>query len=331
MHIPDGFIDAKTAIATGVIATVGLGIALTSVRRTVPSCRIPLIGLAAAFVFAAQMLNFPVAGGTSGHLIGAVLVTVLLGPNAAVLVLSAVLILQCFMFADGGVTALGANIFNMALIAPSVGYGFYTAIRRIAGDGLRSRLFATAFASWCSTVAASIVCAGQLALSGTAAWGVCFTVMTGVHMLIGIGEAFITTLVVAGVARVRPELFFERSQSDLHPRYGELTVYGLLVSLGLCVFVAPFACGWPDGLEKVAAALGFEYKATQSPVFGSPFPEYAVPAVKSAAVSTVIAGCIGIVVAFVLAYLLARFLTPQGKSGAGLKSEDDSCHAAPSA
>ena len=123
MHIPDGFLDARTAVATGVLATAGLGLALAGVRRTVPPRRIPLIGLAAAFVFAAQMLNFPVAGGTSGHLIGAVLAAVLLGPSAAVLVMSAVLILQCLMFADGGVTALGANLFSMALVAPAVGYG----------------------------------------------------------------------------------------------------------------------------------------------------------------------------------------------------------------
>ena len=331
MHIPDGFIDAKTAVATAAIAVVGLGVALASVRRTVPPRRVPLIGLAAAFVFAAQMLNFPVAGGTSGHLIGAVLAAVLLGPSAAVLVLSAVLILQCFMFADGGVTALGANMFNMALVAPCVGYGVYVAVRRIAGDGLRSRLLATAFAAWCSTVAASIACAGQLALSGTVAWGVSFPAMTGVHMLIGVGEALITTLVVLAVARVRPELFLERPQVDFQPRYGELTAYGLLVSLGLAAFVAPFACGWPDGLEKVAASLGFEHKAAQTPMLASPLPDYAVPGIKSAVFSTVIAGCVGTVIAFLLAYLLARFLTPQGKSGTGLKSGGDSCCASPSA
>jgi cobalt/nickel transport system permease protein len=263
-------------------------------------------------VFAAQMLNFPVAGGTSGHLVGAVLAAVLLGPSAAIIVMSAALILQCLMFADGGLTALGANLFNMALVAPGVGYLIYRLVQRLAGDGLRSRLLATAFASWCSIVAAAIACAGQLALSGTVAWAASFPAMTAVHMLIGIGEALMTTLVVAAVARVRPELIIERSQADFQPRYRELIVYGLLVCLGLAVFVAPFACGWPDGLEKVAATLGFEHKA-QTPVVSAPLADYVVPGVHSVVLSTVIAGCAGTVIAFALAYVLARFLTPRTK------------------
>lgn len=324
MHIPDGFLDAKTAVATGAMAAVGLGFALSSVRRTLPPRRVPLLGLAAAFVFAAQMLNFPVAGGTSGHLIGAVLTAVLLGPSAAVLVMSAVLVLQCFMFADGGVTALGANIFNMALVAPVVGYGVYRLVGRMGGTGLRSRLCATAFASWCSTVVASIACAGQLALSGTVAWGVAFPAMAGTHMLIAVGEALITTLVVAAVARMRPELFFERAPSGLPARYGELTAYGLLVSLGLVVFVVPFASHWPDGLRKVSAVLGFEQKAAKTPALLSPLSDYTVPGVRSAELSVVIAGCVGTVIAFLLAYLLARFLTPQRNSGANTKSGGNS-------
>jgi cobalt/nickel transport system permease protein len=309
MHIPDGFIDGKTALATGVIAAAGLGVALASVRRRAAARRIPLIGLAAAFVFAAQMLNFPVAGGTSGHLIGAVLAAVLLGPGAAIVVMSAVVILQCFMFADGGVTALGANLFNMALVAPGVGYVIYTTVRRLTGRGLRSCLLATAFASWCSVVAAAIACAGELALSGTVAWAASFSAMTVVHMLIGMGETVITTLVVAAVARMRPDLLLERSQVDFRPRYHELALYGLLICLGLALFVAPFACGWPDGLEKVAASLGFAHKAP-TPVFSSPLADYTIPRMQSAAWSVALAGCAGTFIAFVFAYLLARLLTP---------------------
>jgi cobalt/nickel transport system permease protein len=319
VHIPDGFIDVKTAVATGAIAAVGLGFALSSVRRTLPPRRVPLLGLSAAFVFAAQMLNFPVAGGTSGHLIGAVLTAVLLGPSAAILVMSAVLILQCFMFADGGVTALGANMFNMALVAPVVGYGVYRLVDRIGGAGLRSRLCATAFASWCSTVAASIACAGQLAWSGTVAWGVAFPAMAGTHMLIAVGEALITTLVVAAVTRMRPELLLERSQSSLQARYRELIAYGLLVSLGLVVFVAPFASHWPDGLRKVAANLGFEQRAARASGLSSLLSDYTVPGIRSAELSIVIAGCLGTVMAFVLAYVLARLLTPQRDPGANTK------------
>lgn len=314
MHIPDGFVDGRTALAAGALAAAGLGVALRDVRRTFPPRRVPLIGLAAAFVFAAQMLNFPVAGGTSGHLIGAVLAVVLLGPSAAVLVMSTVLILQCFMFADGGVTALGANVFNMALVAPGVGYAVFAVVRRIAGESRRGLLLATAFASWCSTVAAAVACAGQLAASGTVAWGVALPAMAGVHMLIGVGEAVITTLVIAAVAGVRPELLRESAPAERRPRYAELAAHGLLVALGLAVFVAPFASGWPDGLERVAAALGFQ-SAARAPQLAAPLPEYVVPGLGSAVSSTVIAGSVGTLLAFGLAYLLARLLTPPGAAG----------------
>ncbi|MDI6808572.1 MAG: energy-coupling factor ABC transporter permease [Candidatus Eisenbacteria bacterium] len=327
MHIPDGFIDAKTALASSAIAAAGLGIALARVRRAVPPQRIPLIGLASAFVFAAQMLNFPVAGGTSGHLIGAVLAAVLLGPSAAILVISSVLFLQCFMFADGGVTVLGANIFNMGIVAPGLGYAIYVLVRRAAGSGLRVRLLGTAFAAWCSIVAASIACAAELALSGTVAWRVAFPAMVNIHMVIGIGETLITTLVVAGVCRVRPELLMEDRQPNLRTNYAELVAYGLLISLGLVIFVSPFASKWPDGLEKVAELFGFEHRAATRPVVASPFPDYTMPGENSAVLSTLVVGCVGTVAAFVFAYLLARFLTPRSRPDDGRQSGGDADHA----
>jgi cobalt/nickel transport system permease protein len=311
MHTPDGFLDAKTALATGALAAAGVGLALRTVSRTAPPSRIPLIGVAAAFVFAAQMLNFPVAGGTSGHLLGAVLAAVLLGPGAAVLAMTSVLILQCFLFADGGVTALGANVFNMALVAPVVGYAAYRLTSRALGDTLRARLAGTAFGAWCSTVAAAVACAGQLALSGTVPWRTAFPAMTGIHMVIAVGEALITTLVVAAVARARPDLLERGASTAGRGGLAPLVGYGALVALGLAVFVAPFTSSWPDGLERVAAALGFESRAAGSRPMSAPFPDYAVPGVSSGALSTMLAGAIGTAIAFALAYLLARALTPR--------------------
>jgi cobalt/nickel transport system permease protein len=308
MHIPDGFLDGKTALAGGAMAALGLGVALRGVRRTLPPGRVPLIGLAAAFVFAAQLLNFPVGGGTSGHLVGATLVAVLLGPSAAVVVMSTVLILQCLMFADGGLTALGANVFNMALVAPVAGYGVYRGVGAVSRDGLRGRLVATGFAAWVSTVGAAVVCAGELAASGTVAWRVAFPAMAGVHMVIGLGEAAITTLVIAALARARPELLPDPA-TEPGPRYAALAAYGLLLSLGLVVFVAPFASGWPDGLAKVAAALGFAARETQ--VAPAPLPGYAVPGLGVSVSGTVLAGTLGTAAAFAAAYLLARVLTPR--------------------
>jgi cobalt/nickel transport system permease protein len=309
MHIPDGFLDPKTAIASGVVAATGLGIAIRQVKRTLPSSRIPQMGLASAFVFAAQMLNFPVAGGTSGHLIGAVLVSVLLGPSAAVIIMSSVLILQCLMFADGGITALGANMFNMAIVAPLIGFGVYQLTRKIFGSSEQVRFTAIAFASWLSTVAASIACAGQLATSGTANWRVVFPAMAGIHMLIGVGEAIITTLVVAAVMKLSPGMIYNLDNRHTQTDFRQLNGYGLVVALGLVLFVAPFASSWPDGLEKVAETFGFSGAASSTALVPSPLADYGIPGVSSSAVSTILAGVIGTLVAFLLSYTLARVVT----------------------
>jgi cobalt/nickel transport system permease protein len=315
MHIPDGFLDAKTAAATGALAVGGLALALRQVRLRLPRRRVPLMGLAAAFVFAAQMLNFPVAGGTSGHLVGGVLTAVLLGPSAAVVVMSAVLIVQCFLFADGGVLALGANLFNMALVSTVGGYGIYRVARRMAG-GLRGLVFASAFAGWCGTVLAALGCTGELAWSGTVAWRVAFPAMANIHMLIGLGEALITALVVVGIARARPELVEDGAPPPLRERCAEFAGFGLLIALGLALLVSPFACEWPDGLEKIAATLGFDRKAMEHSVVSSPLAGYQWPGMKSAVWATALAGAIGTVVVFVLALVLARVLAPKSKDDA---------------
>jgi cobalt/nickel transport system permease protein len=339
MHIPDGFLNLKTAAATGVLAATGLGLALRQARQSVPARRVPLLGLSAAFVFAAQMLNFPVAGGTSGHLIGGVLTAALLGPSAAVIVISAVLIVQCFLFADGGMTALGANIFNMALVGGVGGWAVYYLLSR-AVKGLFGRIFAAVLAAWVSTVVASIACAGELAASGTIQWSVAFPAMAGVHMLIGIGEGAITALVLAAIARSRPELLglaaplgmMPAPSGDLSPanapalpspaalgtmgkeKVAGLVVLGLVISLGLALFVAPFACSWPDGLDKTAELLGFKDKEAAGRLIAAPVPDYKMPGISSQGLATALAGAAGTIFAFGLAWGLARVLVPKAKA-----------------
>ena len=266
-----------------------------------PPRRVPLLGLGAAFVFAAQMVNFPVVGGTSGHLIGGTLIAAWLGLPAAIIVMTTVLVAQCFLFADGGVTALGANLFNMAVVAPVVGCTVFRGVGRWL-PGLRGQVAAVAFAGWCSTVAAALGCAGQLAWSGTVAWAVAFPAMTGIHLLIGLGEGALSALVFYAVAKARPELAAGAATTSRRGFVG----YGLLVALGVALFVAPFACPWPDGLEAVAAKLGFEHAAREP--LAAPLADYAMPGVGSAGVATALAGLVGALVAFGLAVLLSRWL-----------------------
>ncbi len=307
MHIPDGFLDARTAtVATG-ISLAGVGFALRRARRGVPPRRVPLMGLTAAFVFAAQMLNFPVAGGTSGHLMGGVLVAVLLGPSAAAVVMTAVLIVQSLLFADGGLLALGANVLNMALAAPLFGYAVYRLVRG-ALRGERGRFVAVFFAAWCSTVLAATLCAGELAWSGVTAWPAVFPAMANVHMVIGLGEGLITALVIAAVRRIRPELLEDAAPSGGGQR--EAIAYGLLLALGLAIFVAPFASPWPDGLERVAETLGLEHRAAASPALASPWADYRWGGIESAAAATALAGAVGTVLVFALALVLAHALVP---------------------
>jgi cobalt/nickel transport system permease protein len=309
VHIPDGFLDAKTAATTAALSALAIGASLRQVKRELPPRKIPLLGLAAAFLFAAQMVNFPVAGGTSGHLLGGTLIAVLLGPSAAILVVTTVLIVQCLLFADGGLTALGANIFNMAVIGSTGGYAIYRLMSRVL-PAARGRVTALAFAGWCSAVLASISCAGQLAWSGTLPWSAGFPAMVTVHMLIGLGEGAISALVFLAVQRTRPDLVADANGPDAPQRAGELLRYGLLATLGVAIFVAPFACSWPDGLDTVAAKLGFGGKAAH-PVAFAVAPDYHAPGVHWAVGATAIAGAAGSLVVFALAILLGRLLVPK--------------------
>jgi cobalt/nickel transport system permease protein len=210
--------------------------------------------------------------------------------------------------------ALGANIFNMALVGAAGGYVIYRGVSACL-PGKRGKVAAVAFAGWCSTVLASICCAGQLAWSGVVAWPAAFAGMASVHMLIGIGEGLISALVLLAIERTRPELVEvtepREEAGQTRARLGPETIgYALLVVLGIAVFVAPFACPWPDGLEQVAARLGFEHQAVQ-PLVPVATAGYRVPGVHSAAAATALAGALGVVVVFVLALLLAKTVVPR--------------------
>lgn len=205
MHIPDGFLDIKTATAAAVISAGAVSYAIKQTREALDDRQVPMMGVAASFIFAAQMVNFPVAGGTSGHLIGGTLAAVTFGPWAAMLIMSAVLIIQSFVFQDGGISALGGNILLMAVVAPLVGYFVYNLLSG-SGENRKRVVGSTFIAGWISTVTASLVCALLLALSNTVAIGLAVPAMVGWHTLIGIGEGLITALVISYLTKVKPGL-----------------------------------------------------------------------------------------------------------------------------
>ncbi|MFH0888686.1 MAG: energy-coupling factor ABC transporter permease [Planctomycetota bacterium] len=205
MHIPDGFLDTKTWVILSAVSVCVIGISVMRANKKLGEKHIPLMGIMSAFIFAAQMLNFPVAGGTSGHFMGSVLASILLGPFASILIMSTVLIVQCLVFADGGITALGANIFNMAVIGSLIGYIIYFIFHKII-RGKTGRLIAVFIAGWCSIVLAASACALELWLSGTIALNIALPAMAGVHSLIGIGEGLITVAVISFIMTTRPDL-----------------------------------------------------------------------------------------------------------------------------
>jgi cobalt/nickel transport system permease protein len=320
MHIPDGFLDAKTIGAASVLSAAGVAAALRYVKYSMTPRKVPLMGLAAAFIFVAQMINFPVIGGTSGHLLGGVLAALLLGPAEAVLIMVVVLSTQCFLFADGGLLSLGANVLNMGLAAPIGGYALF----RLSAARLRSpagRFAAAALAAWFSVVLASVFCVGELAWSGTVAWRLGFPAMAGVHILIGAGEALITTLILAAIAKTRPELLpvlHRAGTPPLKKPSANVLVLGSLVILGLIVFVLPFASPWPDGLEKIASALGFGSRAFSKPLAASPLADYRVPGIGSLPLATALAAVVGGALVFGVSFVLAKKLFPDAKDeGAG--------------
>lgn len=202
MHIPDGFLSAPVWMAMAVLSGVLILYALSKVKGKLGDRSIPLMGMLAAFIFAAQMLNVPVAGGTSGHMLGGVLAAVLLGPFTASIVMTAVFIVQAIFFQDGGITTLGANIFNMGLIGTMLGYYIY----KVLHLAMKQSTTSAAVAAWLTVVLAASACAIELAVSGTSPLQIVLPAMAGVHAVIGLVEAGLTVAVLAYVGRSRPDL-----------------------------------------------------------------------------------------------------------------------------
>jgi cobalt/nickel transport system permease protein len=221
MHIPDGFLSHSVNAAAFVVSAGACAYGVKRVNHSFGEKEVPLMGVTAAFVFAAQMLNFPVAGGTSGHFLGAVFSAVLLGPWASLLIMAVVLVVQCLGFADGGLTALGSNVLNMGVVGALGGYATFAVVFFILGKTRRGFLMAVTFASWFSIVMGASAAALELAISGTIPLQITLPAMVGIHALIGIGEAIITTAALSLILRTRPDLVSAFPKARLPEEYPE--------------------------------------------------------------------------------------------------------------
>jgi cobalt/nickel transport system permease protein len=208
MHIPDGFIDGPTSIATGAVAAGGIALCLRRSAAVLDERQVPLAGVVSAFVFAVQMLNFPVVGGTSGHLLGGVLAAVLVGPYVGALCIAVVVVVQALLFADGGLTALGSNVLNMGLVTAFGGYAVFRGLRLVLPRNHAGVVLASGIASGAGVVLAAVAFTIEYALGGAggASLSTVAVSMIGVHALIGIGEGAITALTVSAVLAARPDL-----------------------------------------------------------------------------------------------------------------------------
>ncbi|MFE1288574.1 energy-coupling factor ABC transporter permease [Streptomyces sp. NPDC058751] len=317
MHVPDGFINAPVSAVAGVAAAGAVAVSLRGARRELDERTAPLAGLVAAFIFAVQMLNFPVAAGTSGHLLGGALAAILVGPFTGVLCVSVVLLMQGILFADGGLTALGVNITVMAVVTTVVSYAVFRGLVKVLPRTRRSVTTASFAAALLSVPAAAAAFTLLYAVGGTTDIAITkvATAMVGVHVLIGIGEAAITALTVGAVIAVRPDLVYGARglQQKLKLRVnGELVdtpeadapaapsshrkvwITGLVTSLVLAGFVSFYASASPDGLEKVAKDKGIDAKVEAHAAEDSPLADYGVKDVSDARLSGGLAGVIGV-------------------------------------
>ena len=301
MHIPDGFLSTSVSIVLWVLTVLAIAVSLRRVGADLGERQVPLMGVLAACIFAGQMLNFPVAGGTSGHLIGAALAAILLGPWAGILVLTCVVGIQALIFQDGGLLAMGSNIFNMGVVSVFSAWGVYR-LAQMFSRGARWGLFVGGFAAaWISVQVASLATALQLAASGASPANIAVPAMAGVHALIGIGEGLITVGALTFLAATRRDLVSHEKTAAAAGR--GIWAVGLVLAIALAI-VSPLASSDPDGLERVAENIGFLDRAQDAPY--QLIPDYVVPGVQNEALATILAGVIGLLIVFAVSYGIAR-------------------------
>ncbi len=309
MHIQDGYLSTPVCVATATVATAAVGYSLHKLKDSLADRTVPLTGMMASLIFAGQMVNFPIGLPVSGHLLGGVLAAAVLGPWAGCVAISLVLLVQWALFSDGGLTALGANILHMGVIGAIGGYAVMSTCRRLLGGGFRGNVMGAVLAAWGSVLAAAALFCLEFRLSYAATdfdFGKIFTLMVTLHSLIGIGEAVITGVIVGMIYQHRVDLIYSPETKSTARGASRFVIAGMIASLAVGAFLAPFASEWPDGLDAVAEK--FSIAASDGAVAGL-FEDYdKVPAPVAAwqSLSVSIAGIGGTLLVFAIAMLLGR-------------------------
>ena len=301
MHVPDGFMNVTMSAATGVISFGTLWAYIRSAKDLIADKFIALTGMMSALIFVLQMINFPIAAGTSGHLLGGALAVIVLGPRLGLICLSVVVIIQSLLFADGGLSALGVNVLNMAIVTSATSWFIVKYWIKFIGKNKTSIVTVSVLAGILSVVFSSIAFTIQYAIGGTISIpvGTVLLAMVTTHFIIGFGEGVITALIVTLLIRVRPDLIYAYERSDENTT--KVSFYGLFIILILLLsLITPFASSSPDGLESVAEEFGF----TQTDGIVLLLDDYGISAVNNDFVSTVLSALLGVTVVAIMFNLI---------------------------
>ncbi len=301
MHVPDGFMNVTMSAATGVISFGTLWAYIRSAKDLIADKFIALTGMMSALIFVLQMINFPIAAGTSGHLLGGALAVIVLGPRLGLICLSVVVIIQSLLFADGGLSALGVNVLNMAIVTSATSWFIVKYWIKFIGKNKTSIVSVSVLAGILSVVFSSIAFTIQYAIGGTISIpvGTVLLAMVTTHFIIGFGEGIITALIITLLIRVRPDLIYAYERSDENTT--KVSFYGLFIILILLLsLVTPFASSSPDGLESVAEEFGF----TQTDGIVLLLDDYGISAVSNDFVSTVLSALLGVTVLAIMFNLI---------------------------
>ena len=304
MHVPDGFINAPVSIGTGVISFATLWAYVRSAKSLVADKLIALTGMMSALIFVLQMINFPIAAGTSGHLLGGALAVIVLGPNLGIICISIVVVIQSLLFADGGLSALGVNVLNMAIITSLVGWVTISSWKKLFGETNISIISGSIVSGILSVVFSSIAFVFEYALGGTVSvpLGSVLIAMVSSHLLIGLGEGVITALIVSLLLRVRSDLIYIKTNTD--KKNSMSSFYGLFIFLLLCLtLITPYASSSPDGLESVASDFGF----SEGSGIVLLLDDYGISGLNNDFLSTALSAVLGVVVVIGVSNIVLKY------------------------